>query len=182
MKKSAKKTSVKKVAKKTAARTWALKPSEPLMSVIVKEMISQILIHGDDAPNPVKGLAILLANIAWNRAIGFPDKHDRCLKQEIAETKRAMPNLWDEFVDADHNVLIGKLIQYKLKKYPDDERLIVGAQIAPDARYEEGGRIRIAYVPKAMQNEFRKIPQKEQFAMLFGMLDEKGNSKKNGLF
>ena len=119
-------------------------------------------------------MELLLANIAWNRSIGFPDKHDRFLKKEIAATKKALPKLWDEFVDDDYNVLIGKLIQYKLKTYPADERLIVGAQIAPDARYKEGGHIRIAYVPKPMHDEFRKITEEMQFAMLLGMLGGKG--------
>jgi hypothetical protein len=93
------------------------------------------------------------------------------LKREIAETKRELPGIWDEFVDSDPRVLIDKLIELKLKKYPDDERLVVGVQFAPAPRYEEGGRIRVAYVTKEQREAFGKLPAAKQQAMINEMLD-----------
>jgi len=143
----------------------------PMMSEIVKKMAEEILIHGEDAPFQAQRIALLLVNYAWNQAIGFATSDVRMWKREIAKAKRKMPDLWDEFVDSDPDVLIDKLVQRKLETHPNDERLIVGVQLAPDARYSGGGRIRVAYVPKEQHEAFQKFPEAKQQAMLLSILN-----------
>jgi hypothetical protein len=123
--------------------------------------------------NMIQVCVMALVNKAWNEAIGIFADDASALKLEISKAKRELPNLWNEFVDSDTNVLVNKLVSHKLETYPDDERFIVGIQLASDDRYEEGGRIRVAYVPSDQIDLFLELSQKEQKAMALNILDGK---------
>jgi hypothetical protein len=171
-----KKSSKKKTVARTVGRTFPPNLPGPMMSENVKKMTTKILVQGEDAPLPAQKIAMILSHFAWNESIGYApgNKLLSVLKKEIAKGRRKMPNLWDEFVDSDLRVLMDKLIQYKLKTYPHDERLIMGIQLASDDRYKEGGRIRVAFVPKEMRDEFQKIPEARQQALLLELLNREG--------
>ena len=161
---------MKRIPKKTSAKRRT-PPAAPKMSEILKEMSEKILNRGDDAPAEARQIALLLAYHAWNQAIGYPCKLDHRFKKEIADAKRTLPTLWSEFIHSDYEMLINMLALYKMGTYPDDERFVVGIQLANDDRYEEGGRIRVAFIPKSNQDAFFKLSDKKQQAMIAEMLN-----------
>lgn len=122
-------TRKKKTTRKRSVRQTA-PPKVKMMSVIMKEMIARILI-GDDPSDDASAVALFLANIAWNRAIGVPEQKG-FVKKQVARMKPPVRNFWKPFVDKDYNKLIDVLIEYKIKHYPDDDRYVAGASIAED--------------------------------------------------
>ena len=161
---------MKRTSKKTSAKRRT-PPTAPKMSEILKKMSEKILNRGDDAPAEAQQIALLLAYHAWNQAIGYPCKLDHRFKKEIADAKRKLPTLWSEFIHSDYEMLINMLTLHKMGTHPDDERFVVGIQTADDDRYEEGGRIRVAFVPKSNHDAFFKLSDKKQQAMIADMLN-----------
>jgi hypothetical protein len=69
-------------------------------------------------------VALLLANIAWNEAVGLD--HPRDGYRNVWEAIEAEnPALWDEFQSSDINALVDELVRYKKAHYPDDRRRIL---------------------------------------------------------
>lgn len=137
--------------------------SDKMMSLIMKEMIAHVL-PGDDPPEDATNVALLLATVAWNRSLGFPEQKG-FVKKQLAKMIPSTRNFWHHFVDKDTKKLIDVLIEYKTKHYSDDNRYIAGASVAEDPKYEEGGHLRVVYVPQEQWKEFFSLSPKEQAAL-----------------
>jgi len=164
-KKASKKVVQKKTTAKQSERSANQSPGKfKMMSVIMKEMIGQILVE-DNASEEARAVALFLANIAWNRAVGISEQKG-FVKKQIAEMKPASRNFWQSFVDKNDDKLIGILVKYKYQHYPNDDRYVAGVSIAEDARYKEGGHIRVAYIPKEQWEEYFSLPPMIQTSLV----------------
>jgi len=66
--------------------------------------------------------ALLLANVAWNRALGqdIPD-----YENVLMEFTRSNPKLWSELRPGNTESLIEMMSQAKEERYPNDRRVVV---------------------------------------------------------
>ena len=95
------------------------------MSEIFKEMALTVMKDPKSTPSSEAAhTALLLAHVAWNRAIGetFTDLECKRILRKFEKSRRS---LWIELKSRDWNSLISALIEYKIKNYPEDMRIVV---------------------------------------------------------
>ncbi len=93
------------------------------MSAIMKNLALSIFRDPTRAPSSEAALAaLLLAHVAWNRALGLDSKDYSKLLMVFS---RKNPNFWSEFRLRDAEALIDTLRQAKAEHYPMDRRVIV---------------------------------------------------------
>lgn len=93
------------------------------MSEIMKEMAMILLVNPEGTPSSETAhTALLLANVAWNRAVGYNSDIDYTTLIRMFES--ANPDLWTELKYSDCEEAIGCLVNYKKMYYPDDNREI----------------------------------------------------------
>jgi hypothetical protein len=95
------------------------------LSEVMKEMAEALLRRPAAVPSgEAAHVTLLLANIAWNEAVGL--EHPRDGYRSVWEAIEAEnPALWDEFRSNDIDALIDELVRYKKAHYPDDRRRIL---------------------------------------------------------
>ena len=95
------------------------------MSEILKELALIVMKDPKSTPSSEAAhTALLLAHVAWNRAIGetFTDLECRRILRKFEKSRRSM---WIELRSQDWKALVAELIQYKNKVYPEDKRIVV---------------------------------------------------------
>ncbi len=95
---------------------------ENKMSAIVKEMAQQILLRDNSSRNAID-VAINIVHIAWNFA-GEDKDDDPGYIYGIKEMNERIVSVKNEFISDNVEGLTEKLMRYKLKKYPNDKRII----------------------------------------------------------
>jgi hypothetical protein len=112
------------------------------MSEIMKEM-SESLLRNPDATHSSEAahVALMFANIAWNETVGLGRAREGYRSAwEMIEAEN--PEMWSEFKSNDVEAMIDELVEYKKKKYPDDQRRILLCGI-PD------GKVRVEWLHAA---------------------------------
>ena len=160
----------------------------PKMSVIISEMSECVLRNPQgDFSEEAGSASVLLAHLAWNEAVGLPDREIG--RNLMAEIEGENPNLWRELKSRDFNALLDQLVAYKEKHYRDDQRRIIlcgvydgklrvewMAPVAPgvDSKWEVELHclVRIGELDKAVQfvRKTRKVSRnvaREQVAAIF---------------
>ena len=102
-----------------------MRKKEKKMSEIFKRMALTVLKDPKSVPSTEAAhTALLLAHVAWNRAIGetFPDLECKRILRKFEKSRRS---LWIELRSRDWKALITELIEYKNKNYPEDKRIVV---------------------------------------------------------
>lgn len=95
------------------------------MSQMLKQMAMTVLKAPASVPSTEAAhTALLLAHVAWNRAVGetFTDLECKRILRKFEKSRRS---LWIELRSRDWKALIGELIEYKNKNFPDDKRIVV---------------------------------------------------------
>lgn len=95
------------------------------MSEIFKDMALSVMKDPESRPSSEAAhAALLLAHVAWNRAVGeaFADLECKRLLRKFEKSRRS---LWIELHSRDWKSLVSALIEYKNKNYPDDMRVVV---------------------------------------------------------
>jgi len=93
------------------------------MSEIFKEMALIVMKDPKSTPSSEAAhTALLLAHVAWNRAIGetFTDLECKRILRKFEKSRRS---LWIELRSRDWKALVGELIQYKNRVYPEHKRI-----------------------------------------------------------
>lgn len=102
------------------------------LSEIIKEMALRLLKEPDAIPSePATVAALMLANAAWNSAIGDSSMRDRhrALIDQI-DWEDVTP--WAELRSGDTEHLIAELVAYKREHYPNDLRRILATEMSPE--------------------------------------------------
>ncbi|WP_165227286.1 plasmid pRiA4b ORF-3 family protein [Aquisphaera insulae] len=115
---------------------------ERKLSEILVEM-AKVLMKAPERDPSIGALevATLLANVAWNRAIGL-EAGDDTYRDLLATFERESPNLWDEFRSRDVPAMVDALVRYKRAHFPDDGRRILTCGI-PE------GKVRVEWLQAA---------------------------------
>jgi hypothetical protein len=125
----------------TQAKNSAPAPKRKVFE-IMKEMSEQLLRNPAGVPSSEAAhVALMFANIAWNKTVGLgqaTESYGSAWEQIEAEN----PEMWSEFKSNDVDGMIDKLIPFKKRLYPDDQRRILTCGI-PD------GKIRVEWLPPA---------------------------------
>lgn len=110
------------------------------LSDILKEMAEQLLRNPQgDISSEAMHVALMFANFAWNEAVGL-DHPREGYRPAWEMIEKENPDMWSEFKSKDVNAMIDKLVKYKNRFFPGDERRILTCGI-PD------GRIRVEWLP-----------------------------------
>lgn len=93
---------------------------------------------GPSAPEAAQ-VALCLANLAWNESVGLDGARDgyRAVWEEI-ETQNPEP--WNEFKSIDIDAVVDKLMAYKVYRYREDQRRILGCGFVD-------GNVRVEWLP-----------------------------------
>jgi len=95
----------------------------PKMSDIMKELALVSFRDPQTVPSSEAAhVALLLAHVAWNRALGNDIRDYRKLLKVFL---RSNPNLWSELCSCDTETLIETMRKAKEKSYPVDRRVVV---------------------------------------------------------
>jgi hypothetical protein len=94
------------------------------LSDIMRELVEAVLRdpRAERTPAAVEA-ALLLAHVAWNRALGRPAEEVQ-YRPMLADLERTDPGFWDELADNDAERLIERLMALKQARYPQDDRVI----------------------------------------------------------
>jgi hypothetical protein len=106
-----------------AGRTMRRKKKK--MSEVLMQMAMTVLKDPTSVPSTEAAhTAVLLAHVAWNRAVGeaFTDLECKRILRRFEKSRRS---LWIELRSPDWKALIGELIEYKSENFPDDKRIVV---------------------------------------------------------
>jgi hypothetical protein len=99
------------------------------LSEILKEMAQTLLINPEKDPSSeAASAALLFASTAWNIAMGQKKDMGSC-KTAIREFEECNPTFWDELKDKKWQKAILRLVEYKKKNYPYDNRIIIGCAV-----------------------------------------------------
>jgi hypothetical protein len=120
----------------TQAKNSAPAPKRKVFE-IMKEMSEQLLRNPAGVPSSEAAhVALMFANIAWNKTVGLgqaTESYGSAWEQIEAEN----PEMWSEFKSNDVDGMIDKLILFKKRLYPDDQRRILTCGI-PDGKIRGG--------------------------------------------
>jgi hypothetical protein len=95
----------------------------PKMSDIMKELALASFRDSQTVPSSEAAhAALLLAHVAWNRALGHDIQDYRKLFKVFL---RSNPNLWSEFCSRDTETIIETMCKAKEKSYHTDRRVVV---------------------------------------------------------
>jgi hypothetical protein len=108
---------------------------EGKLSVIIVEMARSLLKKPDTDPSETGERAMLqLAAMTWN----LPENNSILLENdrkmlETLDWGRVKP--WGEFVSENIDILVEKLVAYRLKHFPGDHRRIMSVEVKPDGNF-----------------------------------------------
>lgn len=102
-----------------------MRKKQKKMSEIFKEMALVVMKDPQSTPSSEAAhTALLLAHVAWNRAIGEAFTDLEC-KRILRKFEKARRSLWTELRSRDWQSLVSALMEYKDKNYPEDKRIVV---------------------------------------------------------
>ena len=102
-----------------------MRKEQKKMSEIFKEMALIVMKDPKSTPSSEAAhAALLLAHVAWNRAIGETFTDREC-KRILRKFEKSRGTLWIELQSRDWKSLISALMEYKNKNYPEDNRIVV---------------------------------------------------------
>jgi hypothetical protein len=95
------------------------------MSEIMKEMAESLLRDPRGVPSPeAVEVALLFVHTAWNESVGLANPRDG-LHKILEQIEAENPAFWNEFQATDVNGILEQLVEYKARRYPDDQRRIL---------------------------------------------------------
>ena len=102
-----------------------MRKEQKKMSEIFKEMALIVMKDPKSTPSSEAAhTALLLAHVAWNRAIGETFTDIEC-KRILRKFEKSRRTLWIELRSRDWKSLISALMDYKNKNYREDNRIVV---------------------------------------------------------